>query len=283
MYEPQANRCSKLNGDAICADDSSADNQKASYCDNDNTVKEREDAACQSQRGVDPGGGTFFKTRSPYPLPNVASLEAHNFVKFSPYAAIQDEHHYEFTLTFAQMWADMWDIALYFRKKTGISKLSDSGLADVVLGGEGLTATVHLVSSTKDKPSVFKVKNGVVKVDTLNFSICDSKQRSRSRRPSRRGWSTSTDSSWACGTGKIRRGRPRAQVLQDIRQTFAQKKEEVSATGVDGLREELTVQGRGQQAQLDPVDERAKVNDNLYSSRHEGVDDSENKGVPAFL
>ncbi|EGN94223.1 hypothetical protein SERLA73DRAFT_115180 [Serpula lacrymans var. lacrymans S7.3] len=108
-------------------------------------------------------------------FPNYMSMEAHNFLKFSPYNAITDEHHHEFTLTFGQMQADMRDVAFYFRKKTGIPKLSDSGLADVVLGGEGLTATVHLVSADKDRTSVFKVKNVHVKVDTLKFSIRDSK------------------------------------------------------------------------------------------------------------
>lgn len=68
----------------------------------------------------------------------------------------------------------MRDAAFYFRKKSGIPKLSDSGLANVVLRGENLTVTVHLVSSDKDKSSVFKVKN-VVKVNTLRFSIRDSK------------------------------------------------------------------------------------------------------------
>jgi hypothetical protein len=34
---------------------------------------------------------------------------------------------------------------------------------------------VHLVSADKDKSSVFKVKSVVVKVDTLKFSIRDSK------------------------------------------------------------------------------------------------------------
>jgi hypothetical protein len=38
-----------------------------------------------------------------------------------------------------------------------------------------IQATVHLVSSDKDKSSVFKVKNVIVKVDTLKFAIRDSK------------------------------------------------------------------------------------------------------------
>lgn len=38
-----------------------------------------------------------------------------------------------------------------------------------------MQATVHLVSADKDKSSVFKVKNVRVKVDSLKFSIRDSK------------------------------------------------------------------------------------------------------------
>ncbi|KZP14441.1 hypothetical protein FIBSPDRAFT_912787 [Athelia psychrophila] len=183
-------------------------------------------------------------------FPNVVSLEAHNFVKFSPYATIPDEGHHEFTFTFAQMQADMRDVAFYFRKKTGIPKLSDSGLADVVLGGEGLTATVHLVASTKDKSSVFKVKNVVVKVDTLKFSIRDSKHDFlyKTLKPLATGLvkkqiqkaikdAITTGMEYVDGqlvgvrdrydAAKATEGASRAQVLHD---TFAQKKEEASAT-----------------------------------------------------
>ncbi|KAL7283990.1 hypothetical protein ACG7TL_001263 [Trametes sanguinea] len=108
-------------------------------------------------------------------FPNVVSMEAHNFIKFSPYNAIKDENHHEFVLTFGQIQADMRDVAFYFKKKSGFPKLSDSGLADVLLGGEGLTITAHVVSADKDRSSVFKVKNVHVKVGTLKFSIRDSK------------------------------------------------------------------------------------------------------------
>jgi hypothetical protein len=108
-------------------------------------------------------------------FPNFVSFEAQNYMKFSPYNTLEDKSHHEFTLTLGQMQADMRDVAFFYRKKTGIPKLSDSGLADVLLGGEGLTATIHLSSADKDRSSVFKVKNVVVKVDTLKFSIRDSK------------------------------------------------------------------------------------------------------------
>jgi hypothetical protein len=108
-------------------------------------------------------------------FPNVISMEAYNFLKFSPYDAIQDKRHHEITITLAQIQADMRDVALYFRKKTGFIKMRDSGIADVVLGGEGMTITIDLVSADKDRSSVFKVKDVHVKVDSLKFSIRDSK------------------------------------------------------------------------------------------------------------
>ncbi|KAJ7334937.1 hypothetical protein DFH08DRAFT_1083444 [Mycena albidolilacea] len=108
-------------------------------------------------------------------FPNIVEVEAHNFVRFSPYtaAAKGDDSHHEFTFTFAQIHAAMHDVAFSFRTKTGI-KMRDSGLADVVLGGEGLTATVT-VKSSKDTSSVFSVASVRVKVGSLKFRIRDSK------------------------------------------------------------------------------------------------------------
>lgn len=84
----------------------------------------------------------------------------------------------------------MRDVAFYFCKKSGIPKLTDSGLVDVLLSEQGsqfvflsstptpltrLQASVHLVSANKDTSSVLKVKSVHVKVDLLGFSIRDLK------------------------------------------------------------------------------------------------------------
>ncbi|KAI0737543.1 hypothetical protein C8Q80DRAFT_1276300 [Daedaleopsis nitida] len=108
-------------------------------------------------------------------FPNLISVDAHNHVKFSAYKNIKDETHHEFTLTLGQIQADMRDVAFYFRKKTGTPKLTDSGLADVLLGGSGLNVTVHLTSAEKDRSSVFKIKDVQTSIQTLKFSIRDSK------------------------------------------------------------------------------------------------------------
>ncbi|KAF8813294.1 hypothetical protein BYT27DRAFT_7239437 [Phlegmacium glaucopus] len=79
-------------------------------------------------------------------FPNIIEMEAHNFIKFSPYDAITDDHNHHMTLRLHQMQADMRDVAFYYRKKTGIPKMSDSGLADV-LGGEGLSTRQGVLES----------------------------------------------------------------------------------------------------------------------------------------
>jgi hypothetical protein len=127
-------------------------------------------------------------------FPNTVEIETHNWVKFSPYPTInkgelrpfslvhafnnhltaQDANRHEFILTLGQIQADMRDVAFYFKKKSGAIKITDSGLADIVLGGEGMTVNVHL-TNTSDPTTLFAVKSVQVKLDTLKFSIRDSK------------------------------------------------------------------------------------------------------------
>ena len=53
---------------------------------------------------------------------------------------ITDKLQHLFTLMFAQMQAEIRDVTFYFKKS--IPQLKDSGLEDVIVGGEGLS--VHL-------------------------------------------------------------------------------------------------------------------------------------------
>ncbi|PVF96377.1 hypothetical protein CPB86DRAFT_874940 [Serendipita vermifera] len=109
-------------------------------------------------------------------FPNIVEIAAQTHMKMSPYSTIKDEYHHTMTLTLSQIQADMRDITFYFRKKNGFPKIKDSGLADVFLGGRGITATVTIVNNTKSsQKSLFRVKNVHVKVDALKFSIRDSR------------------------------------------------------------------------------------------------------------
>ncbi|TFK32241.1 hypothetical protein BDQ12DRAFT_659490 [Crucibulum laeve] len=183
-------------------------------------------------------------------FPNIVSLDAHNYVKFSPYDAIKDDNHFKMTIGLEQMQADMRDVAFYYRKKTGIPKMSDSGLADVVLGGEGLSVSFRVLSYSTDPTSVFKVHDVHVKIDTLKFSIRDSKHDFlyKTLRPLATGLikkqiqkafhdAIVTALQYVDGQlvgvrdrmreAKVKEGESRTQVLKDL---FQSKKEEASTT-----------------------------------------------------
>ncbi|RXW16253.1 hypothetical protein EST38_g9601 [Candolleomyces aberdarensis] len=85
------------------------------------------------------------------------------------------DRHNKISFKLSQIQADMRDVAFYYGKH-GIPRIKDSDLADVLLGGSGLTAHVTLVSlPPSDKSSVFRMHGRNVKIDSLKFSIRDSK------------------------------------------------------------------------------------------------------------
>ncbi|KAF7324755.1 hypothetical protein MKEN_00517300 [Mycena kentingensis (nom. inval.)] len=123
-------------------------------------------------------------------FPNIIEMEAHNYVRFSPYPSAPsgkksafrsskntpgDASQHEMTIAFEEIHATMRDVAFSFRTKTGI-KMQDAGMLDVDLGGKGLSVLVTLVSSpAADKSSVFRVATVRVKVGSLKLSIRDAK------------------------------------------------------------------------------------------------------------
>ncbi|KAF4574250.1 hypothetical protein EYR40_006036 [Pleurotus pulmonarius] len=110
-------------------------------------------------------------------LPNVLEMEMRNYLKMSPYDAIQDNGRSELRLEGSQMQVDMRDVAFWYKKKGGMGpNMSDSGLADVLIGGKGLQVDIHIVTTDKrDKGRIIKVKDVNVKMDSLKFSIRGSK------------------------------------------------------------------------------------------------------------
>lgn len=113
-------------------------------------------------------------TRFAQILPNILEVEARNYFKMSPYAAIKDASKHSFWLSFSQIQADLKDVAFYIKKKQGFPKLSDSGFADVFLGGKGISGKVHL-ESTGRPHHAFKVVDVHVKIDKLKFAVRGSK------------------------------------------------------------------------------------------------------------
>jgi hypothetical protein len=73
---------------------------------------------------------------------------------------------------------DLRDVSYYVNRKQGISKLSDTGIMDVFLGGSGLSFKMKMSNAQKsDQQNFFKVDT--VEVDVKNFNIKIKKSRHR--------------------------------------------------------------------------------------------------------
>ncbi|ODN78898.1 hypothetical protein L202_04426 [Cryptococcus amylolentus CBS 6039] len=111
-------------------------------------------------------------------FPNIVHLESFNSFTFSPYPKINkgmDNQHHRFALSLSQIQADIRDVAFAFRRKSGWPRISDHGLADVVLAGKGISVDVELESVENRRDTVFKINHIKVSIDTLKFSIRNSK------------------------------------------------------------------------------------------------------------
>ena len=111
-------------------------------------------------------------------FPNVIELESHNRFTFSPYSQINktlDTQAHKLRVGFSQIQADIRDVAFAFRRKSGFPRLSDSGLADVVIAGKGISGDVEIETVHGRRDAVFKINHINVKIDTLKFGIRGSK------------------------------------------------------------------------------------------------------------
>ncbi|KAK1217909.1 hypothetical protein PQX77_019418 [Marasmius sp. AFHP31] len=124
-------------------------------------------------------------------FPNVVEVEMHNWLRWETFDKLnnpKDPHntttknskrppnsHHKFHMHMTQIQADMRDVLFYFNKKGGAIKIKDSGVADLVLGGEGMSVDVELGDS-RDEARLFDIKKVAVKIEgSLKVSIRDSK------------------------------------------------------------------------------------------------------------
>lgn len=105
--------------------------------------------------------------------PNVVEVASNNHFKFSPYDSIPDAQHHIVTIGLSQIQADLRDVIFQFRRKSGWPKIKDAGVADVLIGGRGISVKITLETNHR-RDSTFSVKDIDVDIDTLKFAIRDS-------------------------------------------------------------------------------------------------------------
>ena len=111
-------------------------------------------------------------------FPNIVELESHNLFRFSPYPQVQRglaSGQHVFRLKLDQIQADIRDVHFAFRRKSGWPRIRDSGIADVVLAGHGISVDAEIETTPNNRNRVYKVNHVKVHVGTLKFSIRNSK------------------------------------------------------------------------------------------------------------
>lgn len=108
-------------------------------------------------------------------FPNIVTIENHNYFSFSPFDSIKDKSHHRFRIGLSQIQADIRNLRFAFRKKKGFPRMSDSGVADVVIARNGISVDIEIETIENRKDTVFKVRSVNTSIDELSFKIRDAK------------------------------------------------------------------------------------------------------------
>lgn len=102
-------------------------------------------------------------------MPNVFEISSENYVRWGrKHIANKNKHSAEVTIAGIQM--DLRNVSYYIKRKEGFPTLTDTGVANILLGGEGFTSRLRLTSANAaDSQNFFKIDK--VDVDLKNLKM----------------------------------------------------------------------------------------------------------------
>jgi Family of unknown function (DUF5923)/Protein of unknown function (DUF4449) len=110
-------------------------------------------------------------------MPNILEIEADNFFRFGR-RAISSRRQHRITIHASQIQCNLKDVAYWIRKKQGFPSLTDTGLMDIFLGGEGLSFYMKVSNALEqDRNRIFKVDDVKVSVKNLKINLRRSKHK----------------------------------------------------------------------------------------------------------
>jgi hypothetical protein len=107
-------------------------------------------------------------------MPNILEIQAYTFFRFGR-KKIHNRGTQRFTVHVSQIQCDLKDIAYYIKKKQGFPRITDIGVMDIFLGGQGLSFDMKVATADeKDRNRIFRVENVKVKIKNLNIVLKES-------------------------------------------------------------------------------------------------------------
>jgi len=102
-------------------------------------------------------------------MPNVFEVANDNYFRWGR-KKIANKNHNAVMLSVSGIQMDLRDVSYYVKKKQGFPSITDTGVADIFLGGTGFSFKIKMsTAEAKDKQNFFKVDS--VNVDVKNFNI----------------------------------------------------------------------------------------------------------------
>jgi hypothetical protein len=108
-------------------------------------------------------------------MPNIIEGKARNTFRFSPKSEIEDFTSHGITLRLEQIQAFVNDIRFSYNHKHRFPKIKDSGVADILIGGKGITVTLKLAAPAERKGEAFSIKKVHVNISNMKINIRQSR------------------------------------------------------------------------------------------------------------
>jgi hypothetical protein len=109
--------------------------------------------------------------------PNVLEFSTDNYWRWGR-KKIANKNKNKIMLSVSGVQLDLRDVAFYVKKKQGFPSLSDLGVADIFMGGEGLSFKIKAeTADKKDRQNFFKIEKVDVDIKHVNIKLKKSKHK----------------------------------------------------------------------------------------------------------
>lgn len=109
--------------------------------------------------------------------PNLLEINSENHMRWGR-KKVTSKHQHAFEIKVSGVQMDLRDVSFYVKKKQGFPSITDQGVMDIILAGEGFGFTLKMSSADKkDSQNFFKVDKVDVNINNMKLKVKKSKHK----------------------------------------------------------------------------------------------------------
>lgn len=109
--------------------------------------------------------------------PNLLEINSENHLRWGR-KKVTSKHQHAFEIKVSGVQMDLRDVSFYVKKKQGFPSITDQGVMDIILAGEGFGFTLKMSSADKkDSQNFFKVDKVDVNINNMKLKVKKSKHK----------------------------------------------------------------------------------------------------------